>query len=217
MQLQTTLFLLGAAATALAQRAQYPECIQACIERRPTSSFCTGSETGSALDFCTCQSYSGTLLISCMQDCSESDRAVFAADAIPESCQDTLFPGVDVDNSGNSNSSPEPTTTGSSEAEATEEAAQETAEETTTVVEDVDTTTLPVAPTTIVTTATSSDAAEETNSETSASSTTGDDEASQTADESAAASESGDDDSAAMGLQASGLLAAGGLFAALLL
>lgn len=213
MRFQTTLALSGLAATALAKSSDFPECIQACLTKRPTSSFCSGSESGSALDFCTCQSYSGTLLIECMQACPESGRAAFAAAVIPESCQKTLFPGVQVDNSGSSGSDREASPTQSSES------AEETvAEEVTNETEVENTTTLVVAPpaTTLPPVITTPVLSAGAGAETSATSTDGED-ASQTSDGAAAASESvDDDDSAAMGREIPGLLALGALAAMLL-
>ncbi|KAH8174156.1 hypothetical protein LIA77_05575 [Sarocladium implicatum] len=120
MRSLSILIAFMAATSALA--ADLPDCPQTCIDDNPTSSFCDGDEKGLELDECTCQSYFGSLMIQCIQECPDSDQSAFKA-TLPKSCRDGVLPGVDVDEDADNASTTagsESSATGASEEEPTE-------------------------------------------------------------------------------------------------
>ncbi|KAI0439822.1 hypothetical protein F4803DRAFT_529684 [Xylaria telfairii] len=96
------LFML--AGTRVLVAAKQPACVQDCIEKNPTSSWCDGDETGDDLAECTCQSINGSLMLQCIKKCPEDQQATYAS-GLPGTCGKTLFPNLDI---------PEATTTASS-------------------------------------------------------------------------------------------------------
>ncbi|RVX66690.1 hypothetical protein B0A52_09503 [Exophiala mesophila] len=76
--------------------AQQPNgpCVQACP---PKSSACDGDETGTALDQCTCASFSLTndFVIDCVKECPEDEQIVYA-NKLPALCNAVLFPDLDL-------------------------------------------------------------------------------------------------------------------------
>ncbi|KAN0110834.1 hypothetical protein V8E51_007221 [Hyaloscypha variabilis] len=85
------LFLLPLALT----QTSTPPCVASCETTSPAASVCDGTETGTALAQCECQSLIGTNLITCIKACPSDQISVFAA-GVPSLCRDTLFPGVSV-------------------------------------------------------------------------------------------------------------------------
>ncbi|KIX02404.1 uncharacterized protein Z518_08345 [Rhinocladiella mackenziei CBS 650.93] len=83
---------------------QYGECVSSCLSTNPIASACDGTETGEALDQCTCASFSpsGDPLISCVQQCPEDQQLAYA-ESLPSLCNQVLFPNLDL------GSSPDPT------------------------------------------------------------------------------------------------------------
>lgn len=80
----------------LAQQDNGP-CVKACPAK---SSACDGDETGSALDQCTCASFSlnNDPLVTCVQQCPESEQIIFANN-LPALCNSLLFPDLDLGDS----------------------------------------------------------------------------------------------------------------------
>ncbi|KAM0275985.1 hypothetical protein ACHAQH_007203 [Verticillium albo-atrum] len=78
-----------------ASQRDLPPCVSTCIENNLMSSQCDGDEKGAALDRCTCATLFGSLMVSCIQDCSPADQGAYAA-SIPETCRDTLFPDAEA-------------------------------------------------------------------------------------------------------------------------
>lgn len=122
------------AVLAFAQDDDMPECVASCIDENPTSSFCDGDETGSDLDECMCASFSGSLMIECINDCPQDEKEVFAAE-LPAVCRESLLPGVSADDnestSGTSTDTATATATvteGSDEPTQTDENASENTE-----------------------------------------------------------------------------------------
>lgn len=76
----------------------FPSCIQNCIQDNPTSSTCTGEETGQDLADCTCDSLRGSGLLDCMSDCSPEDQTDYA-DILDGACKNELFPDASDDSS----------------------------------------------------------------------------------------------------------------------
>ncbi|PMD16872.1 hypothetical protein NA56DRAFT_649155 [Hyaloscypha hepaticicola] len=86
--------LLSLPLLALAQ-SDTPACVASCEKTSPAASFCDGTETGSALASCECQSLIGSNLVTCIKTCPSSQISWFASQQ-PALCQDMLFPGVSV-------------------------------------------------------------------------------------------------------------------------
>lgn len=86
----------------------FPSCIQNCIQDNPTSSTCTGDETGQDLADCTCDSLRGSGLLDCMSDCSPEDQTDYA-DILDGACKNELFPDA---SDGSSDDGPSQTSGG---------------------------------------------------------------------------------------------------------
>ena len=95
-EMRSLLAILALMAATSALAADLPDCPQSCVDDNPTSSFCDGDEKGLDLDNCTCQSYFGSLMIQCIQECPTADQSAFKA-TLPKSCRDGVLPDVDVD------------------------------------------------------------------------------------------------------------------------
>ncbi|EXJ68888.1 uncharacterized protein A1O5_07820 [Cladophialophora psammophila CBS 110553] len=76
---------------------QFGQCVDNCIGTYPIINHCNGTETGSALDQCKCESYapSNDPLINCVLTCP-SDQQLAFADSLPKLCAQTLFLGLDL-------------------------------------------------------------------------------------------------------------------------
>ncbi|KIW91668.1 uncharacterized protein Z519_07636 [Cladophialophora bantiana CBS 173.52] len=76
---------------------QFGQCVDNCISTYPIVNHCNGTETGSALDQCKCESYSPSNdpLINCVLNCP-SDQQLAFADSLPKLCAQTLFLGLDL-------------------------------------------------------------------------------------------------------------------------
>lgn len=74
---------------------EFGECVNSCLTTFPIVSHCNGTETGAALDECTCASFTPTNdpLIGCVQTCP-SDQQLQYAQSLPELCAQTLFLGL---------------------------------------------------------------------------------------------------------------------------
>ncbi|KIY00727.1 uncharacterized protein Z520_03392 [Fonsecaea multimorphosa CBS 102226] len=83
--------------TAQSSSTQFGSCVNNCISTYPIVNHCNGTETGSALDQCKCESYSPSNdpLINCILGCP-SDQQLAFADSLPKLCAQTLFLGLDL-------------------------------------------------------------------------------------------------------------------------
>ncbi len=75
----------------------FGQCADTCVTQHPTINYCNGTETGTALDQCKCQSYSPSNdpLVNCVLGCP-SDQQYSFANALPKLCAQTLFLGLDL-------------------------------------------------------------------------------------------------------------------------
>ncbi|KIW81239.1 hypothetical protein Z517_04264 [Fonsecaea pedrosoi CBS 271.37] len=76
---------------------QFGQCADNCVSTYPTVNHCNGTETGSALDECKCESYSPSddPLIGCVLGCPGDQQLAFA-ESLPKLCAQTLFLGLDL-------------------------------------------------------------------------------------------------------------------------
>ncbi|OQU95271.1 hypothetical protein CLAIMM_01503 [Cladophialophora immunda] len=76
---------------------QFGQCADNCVSTYPIVNHCNGTETGTALDECKCESYSPSNdpLINCVLGCP-SDQQLAFADSLPKLCAQTLFLGLDL-------------------------------------------------------------------------------------------------------------------------
>lgn len=83
----------------LAQKTQYPPCLDDCIKKNLASSWCDGDETGVKKDQCTCDTYTmgaANRAVACVRtNCSKEEQVSYASN-IPALCRGTLFPGLEV-------------------------------------------------------------------------------------------------------------------------
>ncbi len=93
MHLKASILLLSTVASVALAQADYPPCVRTCIEENPTSSFCTGDETGAARDECTCVTLETSRMVECIRTCPEEEKAVYKG-RLPELCADAVIPGV---------------------------------------------------------------------------------------------------------------------------
>jgi hypothetical protein len=95
----TTSILYLFSGTQVFAQSKDPLCIRTCADQYPTSSWCNGDETGTALSTCLCNTLLGSQLLQCWTDqCSDADKATYLVNAkVPEPCRNQLFPGVSVE------------------------------------------------------------------------------------------------------------------------
>ncbi|KAJ0417316.1 hypothetical protein BJY00DRAFT_316092 [Aspergillus carlsbadensis] len=87
----TTIFLLLMITPTLATR--YPPCVDTCIATHPSASWCSGEETGRAMEECVCRGLDGRPMIECIAQCDPRDQWAFAG-GLPGTCRERVFPNA---------------------------------------------------------------------------------------------------------------------------
>jgi hypothetical protein len=72
---------------------RYPPCVDTCITTHPSASWCSGEETGRAMEECVCRGLDGLPMIECIAQCDPTDQWAFAG-GLSGTCRERVFPNA---------------------------------------------------------------------------------------------------------------------------